>query len=119
MQEWAEVAVEFLPPEKGGRQSPPSLRGGLYRPHFRVGEKGEYLGVAFVDGPGQLAFGQIAKAVVVLIYCDDNFDYEPLGDGACFEVMEGPHVVGHGRVIRRFKSDEDWRVRPDGGPIQL
>ncbi len=110
MQERAEVLVMFLAQDQGGPRSSVSLQGWNYRPHFRVGEKGVYLGVAFVDGPGRIPVGQREKAVVALIYHDDDFDYAPLAENACFEIMEGPNVVGNGQVIRRYKTDKDWRV---------
>jgi hypothetical protein len=52
---WAEVLIELLPTNKGGRKEPFDLcndRPGEYRPQLRViGGSGEMLGVAFMDGP--------------------------------------------------------------------
>ncbi len=52
---WAEILIELLPTEKGGRDAPLDLsndRPGQYRPHLRViGGSGQMLGVAFMDGP--------------------------------------------------------------------
>ena len=52
---WAEVLIELLPTEKGGRQEPVNLcndNPGQYRSHLRViGGSGEPIVVAFMDGP--------------------------------------------------------------------
>jgi hypothetical protein len=54
---FAEVSIEFLTSDKGGRKSPISLSPDAappYRPHFRIKSgDGEYLGVEFVDGPDE------------------------------------------------------------------
>lgn len=56
MARFAEVLIDFLPTEKGGRRTAICLStdaAAHYRPHFRlVDGDGEMLGVEFVDGPG-------------------------------------------------------------------
>ncbi len=105
---WAEVVIQLLPTDKGGRQSPLDLRNdnsGQYRPHFRViGGSGELLGVAFTDGPdGPVLPGEKTSATVKSLY-EPGVDYGELVEGARFEILEGPHVVGFGTVTRRLSS---------------
>jgi hypothetical protein len=102
---FAEVFVEFLPPESGGRRTPVHLSTDSpirYRPHFRVCQgDGEYLGVEFVDGPDDpVAPGGSMYATVRFVY-EPRVCYDALVVGAQFEVMEGSRVVGTGRVTRR------------------
>jgi len=74
----------------------PGSGGVGYRPHFRVGT-GEYLGVEIVSTRDGLARGS-ALATVRLVYWP-QVNYGALSPGASFDVLEGPTVVGHGRVI--------------------
>lgn len=101
----AEVLVEFLPADGGGRRTPIWLSpdsAGPYRPHFRVcGGDGEYLGVEFVSGPdGPVAPGDRADATVRFMY-EPEVCYDALVVGARFDVMEGSRVVATGKVISR------------------
>ena len=96
---YAEVFVEFLHAEAGGRSRPVKLDES-YRPHFRVGE-GELLGVAFVDGPDEpVAPGSSSFATVRFLYAP-AVHYDALKLGTCFSVVEGSQSVGAGRVTRR------------------
>jgi translation elongation factor EF-Tu-like GTPase len=102
---FAEILIEFVPTEKGGRRTPVWLSSdgpAHYRPHFRVRNgDGEYLGVQFVDGPeGPVLPGGSCCATVQLIY-EPEVCYDALAVGAEFEVLEGSRVVGIGRVTRR------------------
>src|SRR5438132_449980 len=102
---FAEVLIEFLPTEKGGRRTPiclPTDSEAHYCPHFRVcGGDGEYLGVEFVDGPDVPVLpGGRTFATVRFIY-EPAVCYDALVVGAQFEVMEGARVVGTGQVTRR------------------
>ena len=97
---FAEVLVEFLPTEKGGRQAPVYLSTDSpanYRPHFRVlGGDGEYLGVEFVDGPdGAVSPGDITYATVRFVY-EQVVCYNALVVGAQFEVMGRVSRCCHG-----------------------
>ena len=101
---WAEVEIELLPPEAGGRSVPLNLcndNPGQYRPHFRVvGGSGELLGVAFMDGPDEpVSPGARTCATVKSLY-EPAVSYAELKKGARFEILEGPNVVGYGRVLR-------------------
>jgi translation elongation factor EF-Tu-like GTPase len=97
---FAEVWVEFLSREAGGRRSPVGLDDLGYRPHLRVGD-GEYLGVEFVDGPEQPTEpGESTFATVRFLYAP-QVDYRALVEGAQFEILEGGRTVGHGHVVRR------------------
>ena len=102
---WAEILIELLPPDKGGRAAPLNLSNdspGQYRPHLRViGGSGEMLGVAVMDGPDEpISHGGKTNATVKFLY-EPGVSYAELIEGARFEILEGPHVVGYGYVIRR------------------
>jgi hypothetical protein len=102
---WAEVTIELLPTEKGGRATPLDLcndHPGQYRPHLRVvGGSGEMLGVAFMDGPDDPVHpGGRTNATVKFLY-EPGVSYAELVEGARFEILEGPSVVGYGQIIRR------------------
>ena len=102
---WAEVLIELLPPERGGRVVPLDLSNdcpGQYRPHLRViGGSGGMLGVAFMDGPDDpVSPGGRAYATVKFLY-EPNVSYAELVEGVRFEILEGPRVVGIGDIVRR------------------
>ena len=104
MPTYAEVWIELLATEKGGRSLPIylSTERGYYRPHFRVrGGDGKYLGVQFVDGPdGPLQPGSNAFATVEFMY-HPQVNYDALCVGAEFDIMEGgKKIVGTGRVTK-------------------
>jgi translation elongation factor EF-Tu-like GTPase len=103
MEGYAEVLIEFLPAQNGGRQTPICLSAddpAHYRPHFRVRD-GEMLGVEFVDGPDDpVVPGSSTYATVRFIH-EPEVCYDALVEGAHFEVLEGSLVVGIGRVTRR------------------
>lgn len=93
---YAEVYVEFIQSEVGGRTSPIVLND--YRPHFRVGD-GEYLGVKFLNGPlTPVRPGQSAFATVQFIYAP-RVNYDPLWVGVQFETSEGNRLVGVGHIL--------------------
>jgi hypothetical protein len=100
----AEVIIEFLPAEQGGRRTPVWLAGEAtnYRPHLRVcGGNGEYLGVEIFGGPdGPVVPGLSTSASVRFLY-ESSVCYDALVVGAPFEVMEGGRVVATGQVTRR------------------
>ena len=58
------------------------------------------LGVAFMDGPDDpIPPGGSTHATIKSLY---NLSYEELVEGARFEILEGPNVVGYGEVIRKL-----------------
>jgi hypothetical protein len=118
MTDYLRIRLELLATTAGGRSSSAILKpeaDARYLPHFRVGQAGEYLGVAFVDGaPQTLAPGQSGEATVALIYGDTGVDYSALLPGVTFNLMEGSAVVGSGTVLQRWQEDSDWRSRPGG-----
>ena len=98
---YAEVLVEFFSSENGGRSLPVNLDDKGYRPHLRILTEDEYLGVEFVEGPDTpTSPGQSAHATVRFLFWPD-VNYERLVIGTEFEILEGPTVVGKGKVIRR------------------
>lgn len=95
-----ELEVEFLPASLGGRSQPPFLNNQRYRPHLRVPPDNSMLGVEFIEGPnGPVPVGTPVLASVRLVY-EPNVSYASLKEGCGVEILEGPHVVGHGRVVR-------------------
>lgn len=101
---FAEVFIQLLNTEQGGRRTPICLSTddpSHYRPHLRViGGNGQLLGVEFVDGPDDpVQPGGSAYATVRFFY-EPAVCYAELIPGAQFEVLEGPRVVGLGRVTR-------------------
>jgi hypothetical protein len=100
----AQVLIEFLLTEKGGRQTPVCLSTDAagYRPHFRIFDgDGELLGVEFIDGPDdQVLPGGSTYATIRFVY-EPEVCYDALVVGAQFEMLEGPRVIGRGRVTRR------------------
>ncbi len=101
---WAEVLIELLPTDKGGRVLPLDLcndNPGQYRPHLRVvGGSGEMLGVAFMDGPDEpVQPGGRTYATIKGLY-EGLVSYAELKKGVQFEILEGPHVVGRGEIVR-------------------
>lgn len=101
---FAEIFIELLPTEKGGRRTPIFLSTDSpahYLPHLRVLDgNGEYVGVKFVDGPDEPVHpGERAYATVRFMY-EPEVSYDELRLGAEFEILEGGRVVGVGRVTR-------------------
>jgi len=103
------ASVTFLEPDAGGRLRPP-VDSPSYRPHLvlqdgaSAGPSGSgqtaseaYLGVAFSGSGKLLAPGAVHEVVLQLLY--PGVDYSGLVSGSHFTIREGPHTVGHGRVI--------------------
>jgi hypothetical protein len=105
MSTFAEVLVEFLPTDRGGRRNPIFLGENpfvSYKPHFRLCHGDEtYLGVEFVDGPDEaITPGGRTYATVRFLY-EPEVSYDNLIEGALFDICEGSRVVGSGQVTRR------------------
>src|SRR5215467_2709411 len=104
MASYAEVWIELLATDQGGRRSPIYLSTDVprgYCPHLSVkGGDGEYLGVEFVDGPdGPLEPSSSAFATVRFMY-EPQVNYDALCARAEFDIMEGDKIVGCGRVTK-------------------
>ena len=99
---YADVWVEFLSAEAGGRSTPLDLSTDApetYKPRLRLSITGGLLGVEFVDGPdGLIAPGTATYATIRT----DELDVSStaLALGAQFDVLEGGRVVARGRVTR-------------------
>lgn len=92
-----EVSISIYRAEEGGRKRPIIVK--VYRPHFRVIGKEEYLGVEFInDSYDNIEPGSSYKITVRLMYYP-NVSYADLSAGKDFEILEGPNVVGRGYVI--------------------
>lgn len=90
------VEVKFF--SNSIRKNPPIFNedtGIRYSPHFVVKGDEEYLGVTFESGDVCL-YDKVINAIVVPLY--DGVGYHKLVKGAEFIIMEGPHVVGEGKV---------------------
>lgn len=103
MDGFAEIIVNFLPTENGGRRTAVSLSTDEqlhYRPHIRVQNgDGEMLGVEFVDGPDEpIQPGGGTYATIRFAY-EPNVCYDALIVGVKFDVMEGARVE---RQVRRI-----------------
>lgn len=102
---FAELFLQFLPTDRGGRRSPISLSADAvapYRPHLRVVDGDEtLLGVEFVDGPDEpVSPGMKTHATVRFLY-EPEICYDALNVGARFELLEGARPVAVGEVTRR------------------
>jgi hypothetical protein len=93
------IEVVFLSLEKDGRNSLPHLKES-YRPHFRV-NNGEYLGVSFIDAVDPVLFDTSLTAQVNFLY-HSKVNYDALQVGVEFEILEGPNIIGYGRVVGLF-----------------
>jgi translation elongation factor EF-Tu-like GTPase len=103
--ERAEAEMTFLPEDQGGRHALPVFTTpSMYRPHVVVGG-GEYLGVVFLSAPEAVLAGIPFIATLGLVY-HPQVDYSALVPGAEFTIREGSHLVGHGRVLKRWSEHE-------------
>ena len=101
-----EVTIHLLPTGAGGRNTPLYLGDHRFRycPHLRViGGASEMLGIVFIDGPTEPTLpGESAHATIEALYEATGVSYDELVEGARFEIVEGPFVVGYGEVVRRL-----------------
>ena len=107
--DFAKVQIELFGPGKsshGPIHPQGRVTGACYMPHFRVDGKGEYLGVAFLDGPAVVRPGETAVSEVVLMY--DRVDYSALKVGANFEIVEGATPIGRRAILQRWTTPQPW-----------
>ena len=102
---YVKIWIELLPVDEGGRRTPLDLSSEwpvAYRPQLRVrGGQGRLLDVEFVAGPLEpIAPGGGANATIRLPH-DNGVSHAELVTGAEFDVLEGPRLIGHGRVTSR------------------
>lgn len=108
------AVVTFLTTEDGGRQIPPNLNSGIYRPHIVIQSpdvraaifdadgvsRETYQGAVFVGGPGDYRLGASVQVSLELCYFPD-VPYDDVVPGATFTVREGHRVVAHGQIESR------------------
>ena len=102
---YVKVWINLLPVGEGGRRTPLDLSSEwpvAYCPQFRVrGGDGRLLDVEFVAGPSEpITQGSGAHATIRLPH-DNGVSHAELVTGAEFDVLEGPRLIGYGRVTRR------------------
>ena len=87
-----------MKPENEGGRHAPIAKG--YRPHFTVGDGGDWLAVTAIRCPIHVAPGEEADVEFELDY-HPNVDYSPLQVGAEFAMREGSRIVATGIVLER------------------
>jgi hypothetical protein len=102
---YVKIWIELLPVDEGGRRTPLDLSSEwpvAYCPQLRVrGGNGRPLDVEFVAGPSEpISPGSGAHATVRLP-ADNGISHAELITGAEFDVLEGPRLIGYGRVTSR------------------
>jgi len=85
--------IRLLKTEEGGRTS--FVRSG-YRPNVRFGDL--YTDGAFTFPAHQQVYPG-DECDVRLTFVNPAYVRESLMVGACFDIMEGPHKVGEGRIV--------------------
>lgn len=96
-----EVTLTMLTKAVGGRSTPIFHNYGHYRPHAVVRDDLEMLGVAFMEGPEQIAPGETVTVQLHAMYHPD-VDYHKLAVGTQFIIVEGFRIVAVGLVQRRW-----------------
>ena len=90
------VQLEMKKEEDGGRHEP-FTEG--YCPHLVISGTTEWLGVRASKCLAPVAPGQTAEVEFELMY-HPELDYKGLKTGVNFSMVEGPKVVGNGRVVK-------------------
>jgi hypothetical protein len=103
---YVKVWIELLPEDEGGRRTPIDLSSEwpvAYRPQFRVrGGHGRALDVEFVAGPSEpIMPGGSGAHATIRLPGNNGASHAELVTGAEFDVLEGPRIIGHGRVVSR------------------
>lgn len=115
---WVTAAVRFTA-DGSGRRTAPWLCG--YRPHIIVqshdmeaqspaclNARGDsYKGVTIFGGPKDYELGMETTVSMDLMY-HPRVSYETVVPSATFNIVEGPRVVGSGRVIARVDPPLDY-----------
>src|SRR5689334_4945040 len=103
---YLKVWIELLPVDEGGRRTPLDLSSEwpvAYRPQVRVrGGHGRLLDVEFVAGPSEpVVPGGAGAPATIRLPQNGALSHAELVVGAEFDVLEGPRLIGHGRVLSR------------------
>ena len=98
------VSVIFFSPDEGGRKE--SIYLNDYRPHFRIIDGSEYLGVQFIEAPDKVITPDEKVDTKVLLLYFPDVSYNKLRQNTEFEILEGAKVVGKGKVISLTSADE-------------
>ena len=132
--EFIEAEIVVLSPEEGGRSTPlmPIAYGGRYRPHivlqsrdvrqakieFKDGLRQcieDYLGVSFWGGPAPIPVSSPFVATLHLDYAP-HAAYDSVIPEATFTIREGAKIIGHGKVLRRWKKSDAEQSVPGYPP---
>jgi len=76
----------------------------------------EYLAVSFWAGPDPIPISQAMTVTLLLPYAPDPM-YHHVVSGAEFTIREGPKVIGHGTVLRRWTEKAELGAAPNCGPV--
>lgn len=99
---YAKIWIELLPVDEGGRRTPLDLSSEwpvAYRPQLRVrGGNGRLLDVEFVAGPSDPVHPGSSAYATVRFPPASSASHAELVAGAEFDVLEGPRLIGRGRV---------------------
>ena len=103
---YLKVWIELLPVDEGGRRTPLDLSSEwpvAYKPRFRVrGGNGRLLDVEFVAGPSDpVQPGGAGAHATIRLPANNGASHGELVAGAEFDVLEGPRLIGRGRVMSR------------------
>ena len=102
---YVKIWIELLPVDEGGRRTPLDLSSEwpvAYRPQLRVRGHPRLLDVEFVAGPSEpIAPGGPGANATIRLPPDNGVSHAELVTGAVFDVLEGPRLIGHGRVLSR------------------
>ena len=102
---YVKVWIELLPVDEGGRRTPLDLSSEwpvAYCPQFRVrGGNGRLLDVEFVAGPSEPIHPGAGANATIRLPLGNAASHAELVTGAEFDVLEGPRLIGRGRVLSR------------------
>ena len=103
---YVKVWIQLLPVDEGGRRTPLDLSSEwpvAYRPQLRVrGGHGRLLDCEFVAGPSDpIEPGGPGAHATIRLPLGNGTSHAELVTGAEFDVLEGPRLIGYGKVTSR------------------
>ena len=102
---YVKIWFELLPVDEGGRRTPLDLSSEwpvAYQPQLRVrGGQGRLVDVQFVAGPSEPISPGAGANATIRLPLDHATSCVELITGAEFDVLEGPRLIGFGRVTSR------------------